>query len=89
MLRALLYVKGVENDGSDFNQTMLSTVGALSADGNTKGLKEKIDPAILEKNRQLKLDCYNNLSGKSVYLYHNQIVDNSKITISSMFTTDC
>ena len=28
-----------------------------------KEFEENIDPRILEQNKQLKIDCYNNLSG--------------------------
>ncbi len=51
----------MESDGSD----MLSNLSAaFTAEGGSNNqMKVKIDPSLLEKNRQLKLDCYNNLSG--------------------------
>ena len=50
----------MESDGSD----LLSNLGAAFMEGENKNKwKETIDPILLEKNKQLKLDCYNNLSG--------------------------
>lgn len=46
---------------------MLSNLSAPFTGDKTTEVKEKIDPDILEKNRQLKLDCYNNLSGKPMF----------------------
>ena len=55
-----MYIKGVESDGSN----MLKNLSAAFADTNkNKEIEEKIDPNILVKNTQLKVDCYNNLSG--------------------------
>lgn len=45
---------------------MLSNLSASFAGDKTKEIQEKIDPIVLQKNMQLKLDCYNNLSGKYV-----------------------
>ena len=52
-----MYVKGIENDSSNMLDSIRSSFSGEKAEN------QKISPAILEKNQQLKLDCYNNLSG--------------------------
>lgn len=54
-----MFIKGVESDASDFMRN-LHVPASPDSVGN---LKDRIDPETLEKNKQLKLDCYNNLSG--------------------------
>jgi hypothetical protein len=55
-----LYIKGVESDGSN----MLKNLSAAFTETiKVKEFEENIDPRILEQNKQLKIDCYNNLSG--------------------------
>nr|CAG4634778.1 EOG090X05V1 [Alona affinis] len=56
--RALMYVKGVENDGSDLIGNMCTAFGGDEGQGN-----RKVNAVILEKNKELKMDCFNNLSG--------------------------
>lgn len=64
--RALLYIKGVENDGS----STLRDLGATFTNiGNAKDFEDKIDPVILKQNTELKLDCFNNLSGNKKIIY--------------------
>ncbi len=58
--RALLYIKGVESDGSNMLQNLSAT---FTETMKTKHFEEKIDPNIIERNTQLKIDCYNNLAG--------------------------
>lgn len=44
---------------------MLRDLGAtFTKTENGKDFEEKIDPVILKQNTELKIDCYNNLSGK-------------------------
>ncbi|XP_046652143.1 tetratricopeptide repeat protein 9A-like [Daphnia pulicaria] len=57
--RALLYIKGVESDGSNMLQNLSA---AFTETMKTKHLEEKMDPNIIERNTQLKIDCYNNLA---------------------------
>nr|CAG4643197.1 EOG090X05V1 [Ilyocryptus agilis] len=54
--KSLMFVKGIESDGSNL---IAGLVNQFSENEN----KGKVDPVILERNIQLKIDCYNNLSG--------------------------
>nr|CAG4641684.1 EOG090X05V1 [Eurycercus lamellatus] len=57
--KALMFVKGVESDGSDLIGNLQSSFGLNNGNHEFNG---KVDPSVLEKNKQLKMDCYNNLS---------------------------
>lgn len=61
-----MFIKGVESDGCDLAGGM-GLLGNFLTSQMEK--KPKLDPEILKRNHQLKMDCYNNLSGTFSMLY--------------------
>ena len=56
-----MFIKGVESDGSDFIGDLCTSFQGSVDDQDQPS--RPVDSVTLEKNKQLKIDCFNNLSG--------------------------